>query len=384
MNDGVVLIVDVDRVAPRAPRPRALPRRVDEQPRRRRRARARRQGRAPAALGRARGQLRLRAAGAAAPRHRRRHRHRPDLGARPARVPAARRHRSRSGTTTPSATPSGFTDARPRVDGAPRRGDGRLHGRRRRGLRLRQLDPRARPSSAATRAPGSSPASCRPTSGRSSARARARSAGPRSPATPPTSPRPTRPCSSSSPTTSRSTAGSRRPRRRSRSRGCPRASAGSATASATWPALRFNEMVADGTHHGAHRHRPRPPRLRQRRVARTARPRRCSTAPTPSPTGRCSTRSSTPRPARRGSRIHHGGGVGIGRSIHAGQVTVADGTALAAEKIERVLTNDPGMGVIRHVDAGYDRAVEVAEERGVRIPMREGDARRERRAEARE
>jgi urocanate hydratase len=68
--------------------------------------------------------------------------------------------------------------------------------------------------------------------------------------------------------------------------------------------------------------------------------------------------------------IHHGGGVGIGRSIHAGQVCVADGTPLAAEKIERVLTNDPGMGVIRHVDAGYDRAVEVAEERGVRIPMR--------------
>ncbi|HEU4567221.1 MAG TPA: urocanate hydratase [Marmoricola sp.] len=69
--------------------------------------------------------------------------------------------------------------------------------------------------------------------------------------------------------------------------------------------------------------------------------------------------------------IHHGGGVGMGRSIHAGQVTVADGTELAARKIERVLTNDPGMGVIRHVDAGYDRAVEVAEERGVRIPMRE-------------
>jgi urocanate hydratase len=69
--------------------------------------------------------------------------------------------------------------------------------------------------------------------------------------------------------------------------------------------------------------------------------------------------------------IHHGGGVGMGRSIHAGQVTVADGTDLAAQKIERVLTNDPGMGVVRHVDAGYDRAVEVAEERGVRVPMRE-------------
>ncbi len=70
--------------------------------------------------------------------------------------------------------------------------------------------------------------------------------------------------------------------------------------------------------------------------------------------------------------IHHGGGVGMGRSIHAGQVTVADGTDLAAQKLERVLTNDPGMGVIRHVDAGYDRATEVAAERSVRIPMREG------------
>jgi urocanate hydratase len=69
--------------------------------------------------------------------------------------------------------------------------------------------------------------------------------------------------------------------------------------------------------------------------------------------------------------IHHGGGVGIGRSIHAGQVCVADGTELAAAKIERVLTNDPGMGVIRHVDAGYERAEEVAAERGVRIPMAE-------------
>ena len=67
--------------------------------------------------------------------------------------------------------------------------------------------------------------------------------------------------------------------------------------------------------------------------------------------------------------IHHGGGVGIGRSIHAGQVCVADGTALAGQKLERVLTNDPGMGVIRHADAGYDRAQEVAAERGVRVPM---------------
>jgi urocanate hydratase len=74
--------------------------------------------------------------------------------------------------------------------------------------------------------------------------------------------------------------------------------------------------------------------------------------------------------------IHHGGGVGIGRSIHAGQVTVADGTALAGQKIERVLTNDPGMGVLRHIDSGdapdFDNHTgPLAEhaEGGVRVPM---------------
>jgi urocanate hydratase len=70
--------------------------------------------------------------------------------------------------------------------------------------------------------------------------------------------------------------------------------------------------------------------------------------------------------------VHHGGGVGIGYSIHAGMVVVADGTDDAADRLQRVLTTDPGMGVIRHADAGYGRAIEVARERGVRIPMREG------------
>ncbi|WP_138733255.1 urocanate hydratase [Modestobacter excelsi] len=69
--------------------------------------------------------------------------------------------------------------------------------------------------------------------------------------------------------------------------------------------------------------------------------------------------------------IHHGGGVGIGRSLHAGQVSVADGTPLAAQKLARVLSNDPGTGVLRHVDAGYDRAAEVAHEQGIRVPMTE-------------
>ena len=70
--------------------------------------------------------------------------------------------------------------------------------------------------------------------------------------------------------------------------------------------------------------------------------------------------------------IHHGGGVGIGRSIHAGQVCVADGTEQAGQKLERVLTNDPAMGVIRHTDAGYEKAATVAAERGVRVPMARG------------
>jgi urocanate hydratase len=66
--------------------------------------------------------------------------------------------------------------------------------------------------------------------------------------------------------------------------------------------------------------------------------------------------------------FHHGGGVGMGYSLHAGQVIVADGTPEAARRIERVLTSDPAMGVLRHADAGYERAIEVAKERGVRIP----------------
>jgi urocanate hydratase len=67
--------------------------------------------------------------------------------------------------------------------------------------------------------------------------------------------------------------------------------------------------------------------------------------------------------------VHHGGGVGIGKSIHAGAQVVADGTADGALRLSRVLTNDPGTGVIRHVDAGYPEAEQVARERGVRIPM---------------
>jgi urocanate hydratase len=69
--------------------------------------------------------------------------------------------------------------------------------------------------------------------------------------------------------------------------------------------------------------------------------------------------------------IHNGGGVGIGYSLHAGMVVVADGEDRTARRLERVLTTDPGMGIIRHVDAGYEKAVEKAQEHGVRVPMTE-------------
>ena len=72
--------------------------------------------------------------------------------------------------------------------------------------------------------------------------------------------------------------------------------------------------------------------------------------------------------------FHHGGGVGIGNSLHAGQVIVADGTPEARRRLERVLTNDPGIGVVRHADAGYDTAAETAAREGLRIPMLEGDS----------
>jgi urocanate hydratase len=67
--------------------------------------------------------------------------------------------------------------------------------------------------------------------------------------------------------------------------------------------------------------------------------------------------------------VHHGGGVGMGKSIHAGQVVVADGSELGRERLQRVLTADPGMGVVRHADAGYEQAIEFAEREGLHMPM---------------
>ena len=90
--------------------------------------------------------------------------------------------------------------------------------------------------------------------------------------------------------------------------------------------------------------------------------------------GRCVWQSTKPGmiapPGASWVSFHHGGGVGMGLSLHAGQVTVADGTELAAERIRRTLTADPGMGIVRHVDAGYPEAIDAADRLGVRIPMR--------------
>ena len=263
---------------------------------------------------------------------------------------------------------------RPRagVDGPARRGDGRVPGQGRRGLRLRQLDPRRGPARPATRAPSTSPASSPPTSGRCSARARARSAGRRCPATRRTSRAPTRRCSTCSRRTSRSHRWI-----------TPGAGAGALPGPAGAHLLAGLRRARQGRRavqragrlrrdQRADRDRPRPPRLRLGRLAvprdrgdgrRLRRDRRLAAA-----------QRHGQRRQRRdaGCRSTTAAASASAARSTPGRSCVADGTELAAQKIERVLTNDPGMGVIRHVDAGYDRADEVAAERGVRVPMTEG------------
>ena len=162
---------------------------------------------------------------------RRRHRHRPDERARPARRLRPRPDVARGGGRAAARRPRRVRPALARLDGRPLRGDGRLPGPRRRGVRLRQLAARRGASSAASSAPSTTRASCPPTCGRCSARGRARSAGSRCPATRPTSPRPTARCSTSSPTTTACALDRGTRASGSRSRGCRRGSAGSATAS---------------------------------------------------------------------------------------------------------------------------------------------------------
>ena len=372
LNEGVCLIVDVDRVAAAAPGRAPLPRRGRRRPRRRGRVGAAGQGRAPGA-GRS-------ASSATAPTVfpellRRgvddRHRHRPDQRPRPAVLPA-RGRRPRRLARLRRAQARGVHRPGPRLDGQARRGHGRLPGRRRRGLRLRQLDPRRGPAGRLrprVRLPRLRPGLHPPAVLRGQGPvplggALRRPQGHRTP--------PTGPCWTSSPTTTGCRSGCAARRSGSRSRGCRPGSAGSATASGTRPGCGSTSWSPPASCQRADRHRPRPPRLRLGRLALPRDRVDGSTAPTRSPTGRCSTRWSTPRPARPGCRsTTAAASASAGRSTPARSRSPTAPT-LAAQKLARVLTNDPGMGVIRHVDAGYDRADEVAGERGVRIPMREG------------
>ena len=229
------------------------------------------------------------------------------------------------------------------VDGQARRGDGRLPWTPAPRSSTTATRSATRPASAATTGPSPSPASCPPTSGRCSARARARSAGRRCPATRRTSPPPTGPCSTSSRTTTTCTGGSARPRRRWRSRACRPGSAGSATASATRPGCgstswsrrgRSSAPIVIGRDHLDCGSVASPYRETEAMADGSD-----AIADWPLLNALVNTASGATWVS-----IHHGGGVGIGRSIHAGQVSVADGTELAAAKLERVLTNDPGDG----------------------------------------
>ena len=155
---------------------------------------------------------------------------------------------------------------------------------------------------------------------------------------------------------------------RSRSRACRRGSAGSATASGRRAGAVFNELVASGEVSApiviGRDHLDSGSVASPNRETEAMRDGTDAVADWPLLNALVNTAAGATWVS-----IHHGGGVGIGYSQHAGMVVVADGTPLAAEKLERVLTTDPGMGVIRHADAGYERAIEVARERGVRVPM---------------
>ena len=253
--------------------------------------------------------------------------------------------------------------------GAHVRGDARPAARRRGHLRLRQQHPHAGEERRCGATPSTFRASCPSTSGRSSARAAARSAGSRSPAIPPIS---TAPIALAAARCSRATrrwpAGCRWRAQRIQFQGLPARICWLGYGERAEFGLAINALVRTRRTEGADRDRPRSSGHRLGRVAVPRDRRHARRLATPSPIGRCSTRWSIPRPARRGCSIHNGGGVGIGYSQHAGMVVVADGTDESARRLERVLTSDPGIGVIRHADAGYEEAVQFAKERGIQRP----------------
>ena len=307
---------------------------------------------------------------AAAPRRGDRHRHRPDVGARPAELPA-RGRRPRRLARLRRQEARGVHRPRPRLDGQARRGDGRLPGRRGGGVRLRQLDPRRGP-----------PGRLRPRVRLPRVRARLhpaavlRGQGPVPLGRAVRRPeghrrhRPRRP---------RALPGERPPAaldpRRPGQGGVPGAAGPDLLARLRRARRRRAAVQRDGRlrrDQRADRDRPRPPRLRLGRLPvpgdrgdgrRLGRDRRLAAAQRP---------GQRRPPAPPGCPSTTAAASGSAGRCTPGQVTVADGTPLAAQKLERVLRNDPATGVIRHVDAGYDLAAQVAEERGVRVPMAEG------------
>ena len=255
------------------------------------------------------------------------------------------------------------------------RGDGRLPRRGRRGLRLRQQPARRGAGSAASSARSPTRASCPPTSGRCSARARARSAGSRSRATRPTSPRPTAPCSRSSPTTSASRAGSSMAGERIAFQGLPARICWLGYGERHRLGLRFNEMVRSGELKApiviGRDHLDSGSVASPYRETEGMADESDAIADWPLLNALVNTAAGASWVS-----IHHGGGVGIGRSIHAGMVCVADGTDLAAREARARAHRRPGHG--RHPPRRRRlraRASRWPSERGVRIPMRRADER---------
>ena len=289
-----------------------------------------------------------------------RHRHRPDARPRPAQLrprrPVARRGRASCGRRDPG----GYTDRARDSMAAPLRGDGRLRRPRRRGVRLRQQPAARRPSSGGSSGPSTTPASCPPTSARCSARARARSGGRRCPATRPTSAPPTGPCSTSSPTNEAlarwirlavgpgGVPGPARPHLLARLR---RARPdGPAVQRAGGQRARCRRRSSSGATTST--------RARWRRP--TARPRRCATAPTPSPTGRCSTPCSTPPAGPAGSRsTTAAASASAGRST-PGWWSWPTAPTSPPRSSSGCSPTTPARGVARHADAGYPEALRVA------------------------
>ena len=324
------------------------------------------QASARAALDRPARQLRRGRARAAAPRRADRHRDRPDERARPARLRARRAWRSSRPRSCARSDPGDYLR---RVGESMARHVRRwsASGRGRRGVRLRQLAarrgqarrrrarlrlPRLRPGlhpPAVLRGPG--PVPLGGALGRPGRHRRHRRGDPRPvPAT-----RSTRPLDAMA-------------AEKVAFQGLPARICWLGYGERHLAGLRVQRDGRERRAARAGRDRPRPPRRRLGRLARSARPRRCSTAPTRSPTGRCSTRWSTRRRGASWVSIHHGGGVGwAARSTparSASPTAPARGRALG-----RVLTDDPGMGIVRHVDAGYARGLAAAARTGVRMPM---------------